>query len=137
MRRFVIYFMLGGMILAMSGCTAQAKAPLRSKSAISSHAKNTHTMVGLASFYGHEWQGRRTANGERLNIHAMTAAHKSLPFGTRVRVTLLSSGKSVIVRINDRGPYVRGRIIDLTDDAASKIGLTVQGVGRVRLELLR
>jgi rare lipoprotein A len=114
-------------LVMLSGCTATAKAP--------SGARKTTT--GLASFYGHKWHGRRTANGERLNIHAMTAAHKTLPFGTHVRVTLLSTGKSIVVRINDRGPFVRGRIIDLTDDAARKIGLTVQGVGRVKLEVLR
>jgi len=98
-----------------------------------------HTIqTGYASFYGPEWHGRQTASGERLNIHAMTAAHKSLPFGTRVRVTLLSTGKSVVVRINDRGPFVRGRIIDLTDDAARKIGLDGRrGIGKVRLEVLR
>jgi len=115
------------MLVVSSGCTATAKTP----------STASRTMTGLASFYGHKWHGRKTANGERLNIHAMTAAHKTLPFGTRVRVTLLSTGKSVIVRINDRGPFVRGRIIDLTDDAARKIGLTVQGVGRVKLEVLR
>ena len=98
-----------------------------------------HTIqTGYASFYGPEWHGRQTASGERLNIHAMTAAHKRLPFGTRVRVTLLATGKSVVVRINDRGPFVRGRIIDLTDDAARKIGLDGRrGIGKVRLEVLR
>jgi len=97
-----------------------------------------NVQTGYASFYGPQWHGRQTASGERLNIHAMTAAHKTLPFGTRVRVTLLATGKSVIVRINDRGPYVRGRIIDLTDDAAGKIGLNKRrGIGKVRLEVLR
>ncbi len=113
---------------SLNGCGTAAKTPNYSVH---------RTITGLASYYGPKWHGRKTASGERLNIHAMTAAHKSLPFGTRVRVTLLSTGKSVIVRINDRGPYVQGRIIDLTDDAARKIGLTAQGVGRVRLEVLQ
>ena len=93
--------------------------------------------IGYASFYGPKWHGRQTASGERLNLHAMTAAHRTLPFGTRVRVTLLATGRSGIVLINDRGPYVRGRIIDLTDDAAGKIGLNKRrGIGKVRLEVL-
>ena len=116
------------LIVSLSGCGTAAKTPNYSVH---------RAMTGLASYYGPKWHGRKTASGERLNIHAMTAAHKSLPFGTRVRVTLLSTGKSVVVRINDRGPYVQGRIIDLTDDAAKKIGLTTQGVGRVRLEVLQ
>ena len=116
------------LIVSLSGCGTAAKTPNYSVH---------HTMTGLASYYGPKWHGGKTASGERLNIHAMTAAHKTLPFGTRVRVTLLSTGKSVIVRINDRGPYVQGRIIDLTDDAARKIGLTKRGVGKVRLEVLR
>ncbi len=95
------------------------------------------SQTGIASFYGPEWHGRLTANGERLDIHAMTAAHKRLPFGTRVKVTNLSSGKSVVVRINDRGPFVRGRIIDLTDGAARRIGITPRsGLARVRVEKL-
>jgi len=98
----------------------------------------SHVQVGYASFYGHEWQGRKTANGERLDLSAMTAAHKTLPFGTRVRVTLLSTGRSIVVRINDRGPFVRGRIIDLTDGAARKLGLNARmGIGKVRLEVLK
>jgi rare lipoprotein A len=123
--------MILGVFWLLGGCGATAKAP-------EPEPKNVRQVrVGLASFYGPQWHGRLTANGERLNIHAMTAAHRTLPFGTRVRVTLLETGKSVVVRINDRGPYVQGRIIDLTDAAARAIGLTTQGVGRVRLEVLR
>ena len=88
---------------------------------------------GIASIY----VDRRTASGERFSKHALTAAHKHLPLGSRVRVTNLKTDKSVIVRINDRGPYIRGRIIDLTPAAASKIGLTkAQGIGRVKVEPL-
>ncbi|WP_279483859.1 septal ring lytic transglycosylase RlpA family protein [Aureimonas sp. SK2] len=92
------------------------------------------TTSGPASWYGPRFHGRKTANGERFNQNALTAAHKSLPFGTKVRVTCRDSGKSVIVRINDRGPYHGGRVIDLSRAAASKIG--IDGVGRVKLEIL-
>lgn len=91
---------------------------------------------GIASWYGSAFHGRRTASGERFNQYALTAAHRTLRFGTRVKVTNLRNGRSVIVRINDRGPYVRGRIIDLSRGAARIIGLVRSGTGSVRIEIL-
>src|SRR6185312_1900475 len=85
---------------------------------------------GRASWYGPGFQGKRTANGERFNARALTAAHKSLPFGSRVRVTNTRAGRSVVVRINDRGPYAHGRVIDLSSAAAQAVGLS--GVGPLR-----
>ncbi|MEM9244537.1 MAG: septal ring lytic transglycosylase RlpA family protein [Cyanobacteria bacterium P01_F01_bin.153] len=95
------------------------------------------TQLGIASWYGGYFHGRRTASGERYNQNAMTAAHRHLPFGTRVRVVNLSNGQSTIVRINDRGPFIRGRIIDLSSAAAGQIGLRSMGIGRVRVEVLK
>jgi rare lipoprotein A len=94
--------------------------------------------VGQASFYGNQpgEGGPLTANGERYNPGGYTAAHKTLPFGTRVRVTSSSTGRSVVVRINDRGPYAGNRVIDLSVAAARAIGLTNSGVGTVRMEVL-
>ena len=91
---------------------------------------------GVASYYADQFHGRRTANGETFDMHAMTAAHRSLPFGTRVRVTNLDNGRSVVVRINDRGPFVEGRIIDLSYGAAGAVGMIGPGTARVRLEVL-
>jgi rare lipoprotein A len=91
---------------------------------------------GLASWYGPRFHGRRTANGERFNKFHLTAAHRTLPFNTRVRVTNLKNGKSVVVRINDRGPYVRGRIIDLSYAAARLLGMRAHGVVLVKVEIL-
>ena len=88
---------------------------------------------GVASYY---WEPQALASGGRFNPNAMTAAHKTLPFGTRVRVTHLGNGRSVEVKINDRGPYVAGRIIDLSKAAAGVIGMTAQGVARVVVEVL-
>jgi rare lipoprotein A len=88
---------------------------------------------GVASFY---WQPQRVASGGWFNPNAMTAAHKTLPFGTRVRVTHVGNGRSVIVRINDRGPYIRGRTIDLSRAAAGVIGMMGQGVARIRMDIL-
>jgi rare lipoprotein A len=89
---------------------------------------------GMASYYGGHHHGRRTASGERFNMNAMTAAHRSLPFGTRLRVTDTRSGRNVVVRINDRGPFIRGRVVDLSVAAARSLGMMGSGVAPVRLE---
>jgi rare lipoprotein A len=93
-------------------------------------------MAGMASYYGSE-SGQRSASGARINPAAMTAAHPSLPFGTKVRVTNQSNGRSVVVTINDRGPFVRGRIIDVSTGAADVMGMKGAGVARVTLEVVR
>lgn len=89
--------------------------------------------TGIASWY----RDKRTASGERFNGSAMAAAHKKLPFGTMVRVVDLKTNKSITVRINDRGPYIRGRVIDLTVGAARALGMYHRGIAKVRLEILR
>lgn len=88
---------------------------------------------GMASFYGYR---SKTANGEMMNPNAMTAAHKTLPFGTRVRVTNTRTGRSVIVRINDRGPFIRGRIIDVSTGAARALGMIGAGVAPVTVDVV-
>ncbi len=91
---------------------------------------------GMASFYGPGLEGHLTANGERFDPKAMTAAHRTLPFGVRVRVTNLENGRSAIVRINDRGPYAHERLIDVSMAAARVLDMLRRGVARVRLEIL-
>lgn len=91
---------------------------------------------GEASYYGHELAGNRTASGERFNPNGLTAAHRTLPLGTRLRVTNLANGRSVIVRINDRGPFVRSRLIDVSLGAARKIEMVRSGKAQVRLEII-
>ncbi|MBL1210166.1 septal ring lytic transglycosylase RlpA family protein [Geminocystis sp. GBBB08] len=91
---------------------------------------------GIASWYGPGFHGRRTASGERYNQHDFTAAHRSLPFGTRVQVTNLRNGRSVVVRINDRGPHVRGRILDLSAGAARAIGVKNTGVAPIVFQVV-
>jgi rare lipoprotein A len=91
---------------------------------------------GIASWYGHPFHGRITANGETYDMGKLTAAHKGLPFNTKVLVTNLSNGKSVIVRINDRGPYIKGRIIDLSKEAARAIDMVDAGISMVKLSIL-
>ena len=100
-------------------------------------AASTAPLRGYASYYAQYHEGLRTASGERFHTDSLTAAHRSLPFGTRVRVTNLANGRHVIVRINDRGPYVRGRMLDVSYAAARKLGMLQRGVGRIRMEVLR
>ena len=90
--------------------------------------------LGTASWYGRPWTGKKTANGEIFNPKKLTAAHCRLPFGTKVKVTNLKNGKEVIVRINDRGPYIRGRVIDLSLAAARKLGMAKKGLAKVKIE---
>jgi rare lipoprotein A len=92
--------------------------------------------VGLASYYGSKFHGRRTASGERYDMYDLTAAHPVLKFGSRVEVTNLKNGRKVRVRINDRGPFRKGRIIDLSYAAAKKIGMLTRGLVKVRVKLL-
>ena len=94
----------------------------------------TEPAIGIASYYGREFRGRATASGMRYDDRRMTAAHPTLPFGTRVRVTNLANDRSVIVTINDRGPFRRGRIIDVSRGAARRLGFLGAGTTRVRLE---
>lgn len=93
-------------------------------------------IFGQASWYGPGFHGRTTANGERYNQHGLTAAHKSLPFGTRIKVTNKNNGRTVVVRVNDRGPYAGGRVIDLSAGAAGILGMMGSGVAPVQLEIL-
>jgi rare lipoprotein A len=96
----------------------------------------THTLQGVASWYGYPHHGRITASGRRYDMHELTAAHRTLPLGTRLRVTNLSHGRSVIVTITDRGPFVKNRVIDLSYAAAREIGMLSSGTAPVQLEIL-
>ncbi len=91
---------------------------------------------GIASYYAHDFHGKKTANGEQFDMHAMTAAHRSYPFNTKIRVTNENNGKSCVVRVNDRGPFKLDRIIDLSLGAAEKLGMTSSGTAPVTLEVI-
>ncbi len=103
----------------------------------SARVKTGHTQKGVASYYHDALHGRKTASGEVYNKRIMSAAHKSLPLGTKVRVTKAGSGKSIVVKINDRGPFVKGRIIDLSRRAARELGIINSGVAKVKVEVLK
>jgi len=95
------------------------------------------TWVGVSSWYGEDFHGKKTANGEIYNMYDLTAAHKTLPLGTTVRVTNLSNNRSVVVRINDRGPYVEGRILDLSYGAAEKLDFHNKGTAKVHIQVVK
>jgi len=96
----------------------------------------TSGQIGIASWYGYRHNGRRTANGEVHDSRLLTAAHRGLPFGTRVKVRNLKRGTQVVVRINDRGPFVDGRIIDLSERAARRLGMLADGIAPVSIEII-
>jgi rare lipoprotein A len=113
-----------------------APGPARKVMITAAPAASGDANEGKVAHYGAKFNGRKTASGERFNVNAMTMAHKTLPFGTRVKVTNLANKKSVVVRVNDRGPTDPGRIGDLTTGAARKIGMTKAGVVDARLEVV-
>lgn len=112
-----------------SGCAGQNPHPGRV-------TEGEPYQTGTASYYGREFQGRRTASGERYDGDKLTAAHRTLPFGTRVRVTNLANDESVVVTVNDRGPHRKGRVIDLSRKAARQLGFISDGTARVSLAIV-
>jgi rare lipoprotein A len=148
MRRCFFHFTFLAAALLAAGCTtfadkptalppvaelppAQPEAPVAEPRAVTI----TASQGGFASWYGKGLQGHRTASGERFDMHAMTAAHRTLPFGAWVRVTAVGTRRSVVVRVNDRGPFVKDRVIDLSYAAASALGIAHSG--RTKVELVR
>jgi rare lipoprotein A len=106
------------------------------KSVKQNQGHKIHTQIGIASWYGTNWHGKKTASSKPFNMHGYTAAHKSLPLGTVAKVTNLENGKGVIVKIIDRGPYKKGRIIDLSHAAAKSIGILKDGTTKVKVEVI-
>ncbi len=95
-----------------------------------------HTQKGMASYYHDSLNGRKTASGQRYNKNRLSAAHKTLPLGTRIRVTDTRTGRSIVVKVNDRGPFVKGRIVDLSREAASELGIIKKGTANVELKVV-
>jgi rare lipoprotein A len=125
-------------VMMCAGCAHKGKAPVvvMPSQPPSPPVEEGWTEKGIASWYGEPYHGRRTASGEIYDMHLMTAAHKSLAFGTVVKVNRRDTGGDVVVRINDRGPFIEGRIIDLSYAAAQKIGLDIDGVAPVKIKVV-
>jgi len=120
------------LVLLFAGCASQESFP----PTLSPSAAHDYHDSGLASFYSKWHAGRRTASGEKYDPTALTAAHRTLPFGTRLQVTNVANGRSVVVRVNDRGPTVRNRIVDLSRSAADRLDMVADGVTRVNVRVL-
>jgi len=135
-------------LILLSGCTPSPRFAERNNNSkggripqqIGQSGKNASgkillTLEGVASYYAHDFHGKQTSSGETYDMNALTAAHRNFPFGTKVRVTNLENSKTVIVRVNDRGPFKEERIIDLSMGAAKEIDMILNGTARVRLEV--
>ena len=97
---------------------------------------NQHSTRGEASYYAGFHHGKKTASGERFNMHSLTAAHRTLPLGSKIKVTNLNNGKEVVVRVNDRGPYAKGRVLDVSLGAAKKLGMLKTGTAKISIQIL-
>ena len=124
------------LLLTVSAAAQEVEAIDQAGQSVADIDEETEIGGGMASYYGNELAGNRTASGERFDPGQLTAAHRSLPFGSMVRVTNTSNGDSVVVRINDRGPFSHGRVIDVSQAAAREIGMHRSGTARVKLALL-
>ena len=108
-----------------------------SRKEIEAIRNHPEVQIGIASYYGREFHRKLTANGQRFNMYKVSAAHKTLPLGTRVKVTNLNNGKSIRLTINDRGPFKKGRILDLSYKAAQKLGFVNEGTTKVRIDVIK
>ena len=137
---FIYLRLLLLIVIAMQagGCSSRPKYRIKNfPEDVGNKKYGDYTAEGIASYYGKKFHGKPTASGEKFDMYADTAAHNTLPFGTIVRVTNLENGKSVEVKINDRGPFVKGRIVDLSYGAAEKLGMLVDGIVKVRIQEIR
>jgi len=123
------------LLLLLSACASEPGRAAAGRAAGDTNGQ-AYEAVGVASWYGGKFHGRTTASGEPYDMNAMTAAHPSLPFGTKVRVTNLENGRSVVLRINDRGPFAKRRIIDVSRHAAEDLGFLGAGLAKVRVEAI-
>ena len=133
---FLTTMMLSVGCSLLERANAQDIPPVQPSALSRTYEQPAFTQTGTASWYGRRNQGRTTASGEPFDASRLTAAHRSLAFGTVLRVSDLTTGRTVKVRVNDRGPYVRGRILDLSAEAAKVLGIRQEGVARVRIEVL-
>lgn len=132
-----ICWVLGLLLTLVGSSFGETPVPLAGARPVSPRPDSAQVETGIASYYSNKFHGRQTANGEIFDMHQMTAAHPRLAFGTRVKVTHVENNRSVTVRINDRGPFVKGRVIDLSLAAAEELQMVQAGIAQVKLELVK
>jgi len=134
MKIFLIYFFVAFISISCSSTVKYAA----NKAIRHKQVSNTEgEMVGYASYYGSKFHGKKTANGEIFDMYGKTAAHRSIEFGTMIEVTNIENNKSVVVKVNDRGPFVSGRILDLSYRAAQELDMIANGVAKVKIRILK
>jgi rare lipoprotein A len=136
MKRLVMGCVVAGLIALSPKSEARLSGSLEPPHMSVMPEQKQEQEVGIASWYGEEFQGNETANGEIYDLNGLTAAHLTLPFGTIVRVTNLKNNKNILLRINDRGPYIGGRVIDVSLAAAKRLGFVYAGITQVRIEVV-
>ena len=136
MSRRILWSCLGASYLLLGCGPAVPRFTTRATPVTESLPSSVHQLEGMASYYADEFHGRKTSNGEIYDMHELTAAHRTLPFDTKIRVTNLENGKSVVVRVNDRGPFKDNRVLDLSYAAARELGLIANGTAQVKMEVL-
>jgi rare lipoprotein A len=149
-KRWSIYLLLYAAGVILAGCSSTPRFAGKEEQQTNGHTpvsqneqpvkqttgKILLTLEGIVSYYAHDFHGKQTSNGEVFDMNALTAAHRTFPFGTKVRITNIENNKTVVVRVNDRGPFKEGRIMDLSLGAAKEIDLIRTGTARARLEVL-
>jgi rare lipoprotein A len=136
--KYIFVFVVPVLLISCSSAVRYTSSNISGKNSqeINSSVSGSFSQTGLASYYADKFDGRTTANGEIFSQNKFTAAHKTLPFGTKLKVTNIKNGKSVVVTVNDRGPYADGRIIDLSKAAAAELGMLNSGVAEVKIETI-
>ena len=135
--RLARYFGVGALLYSLLALNLPAAAPVQRPRPSTQRVQSGGVQYGLASWYGRHWRGRKTESGAFFDNRALTAAHRTLPLGSKVQVTNLKTGRSVVVKITDRGPHVRRRVIDLSRAAAIRLGFTHRGIAPVKVQLVK
>ncbi|NQT96942.1 MAG: septal ring lytic transglycosylase RlpA family protein [Candidatus Marinimicrobia bacterium] len=135
-KRLLLTAIVVSLICACASSPRYGQGKSGRRSTERSPSRSAKVLIGISSFYADDFHGKLTANGEVFDMYGLTAAHKTLPLNTIVRVTNLENKKSLILRINDRGPYVKGRILDCSYGAALKLGFVGEGTAKVRIEII-
>lgn len=137
LKTILFWSLMAAVVGGNTGCSFTTHKLHNPTVTVYDHPKVPISQTGKASWYGPRFHGRKTSNGERFNKYALTAAHRTLPFGTEIEVTDPATQRSIRVRINDRGPFIKGRILDLSEGAAKSLGIMNRGVANIQIRIIK